>query len=94
MTEFVKITCNKKSIQTVVDRVENFITISIMAGTFTGKDIEIAVRVLDVFNDANNLKPIKERVDYRAFYNDAINKEVNLKQHYETWILERERCRV
>jgi len=65
-----------------------------MAGTFTGKDIEIAVRVLDVFNDANNLKPIKERVDYRAFYNDAINKEVNLKQHYETWILERERCRV
>jgi hypothetical protein len=34
--------------------------------------------VLDVFNDANNLKRIKERVDYKEFYNDAINKEVNL----------------
>jgi hypothetical protein len=37
------------------------------------------VRVLDVFNDANNLKAVKERIKYKESYNDAINKEVNLK---------------
>jgi hypothetical protein len=78
LTEFVKIACDKKTIHSVVNKVENSITISIVSGTFSGKDIETAVRVLDVFNDANNLKPVKERVDYREFYNDAINKEVNL----------------
>ena len=49
--------------------------------------------MLDVFNDANNLKRIKERVDYKEFYNDAINKEVNLQDHFGHWIQERERCR-
>jgi len=53
----------------------------------------MAVRVLDVFNDANNLKPIKERLHYKEFYNDAINKDVNLKDHFDTWVIERERCR-
>ena len=53
---------------------------------FSGKDIEVAVRVLDVFNEANNLKALKERVDYKEFYNDAINKEVNLKDHYIMWV--------
>ena len=57
-----------------------------MSGMFTGRDIETAVRVLDVFNEANNLKPFKERVDYKEFYNDAINKEVNLKDHYIMWV--------
>ena len=40
------------------------------------------MRVLDVFNDANNLKPVKERIEYKDFYNDDINKDVNLKEHY------------
>jgi hypothetical protein len=57
-----------------------------MSGMFSGKDIEVAVRVLDVFNEANNLKALKERVDYKEFYNDAINKEVNLKDHYIMWV--------
>jgi len=64
-----------------------------VSGTFSGKDIEMAVRVLDVFNDANNLKPFKERLHYKEFYNDAINKDVNLKDHFDTWVIERERCR-
>ncbi len=76
-----------------MQKIETSITIAIVSGTFTGKDIEVAVRVLDVFNDANLLKPFKERVDYKEFYNDAINKDVNLKDHYEMWIVERERAR-
>lgn len=51
------------------------------------------MRVIDVFNEANNKKPIKERIDYKEFYNDAINKEVNLRDHFESWIIEREKCR-
>ena len=66
-----------------VIKIQNSITIAIVNGTFEGKSIEIAVRVLDVFNDANNLKPLKERILYKEFYNDAINREVNLKDHYE-----------
>ena len=46
-----------------------------------------------MLNDANNKKNLKQRVDYKDFYNDAINKEVNLKEHYERWIIEREECR-
>lgn len=61
---------------------------------FTGQNIELAVRVLDLFNDSNNAKDVKERIDYKEFYNDAINKEVNLGDHYDVWILERERSRV
>jgi len=45
-----------------VIKIQNSITIAIVNGTFEGKSIEIAVRVLDVFNDANNLKPLKERI--------------------------------
>ena len=77
----------------VVQKIQNSITLSIMSGMFDGKTIEVAVRVVDTFNEANNIKSFKERVEYKEFYNDAINKEVNLKDHYEQWVLERERCR-
>ena len=84
---------DKKRLLHIVQAVQSSITISIINNTFTGKDIENAVRVLDVFNDANNIKPFKERVDYREFYNDAINKEVKLIDHYIIWVKERERSR-
>ena len=77
----------------IIQTVQSSLTISIMSGMFSGKDIEVAVRVSDVFNEANNLKPFKDRVEYKEFYNDAINKEVNLKDHYIMWVQERERCR-
>lgn len=77
----------------IIQTVQTSIAISIMSGVFSGKDIEVAVRVLDIFNEANNLKPFGERVDYKEFYNDAINKEVNLKDHYIMWVSERDRCR-
>ena len=37
--------------------------------------------------------PIKERIDYKEFYNDAINREINLKEHFEQWIMDREKAR-
>jgi hypothetical protein len=91
--EYISITAEKKHMLQVTQTVQSSITISIMSGMFSGKDIETAVRVLDVFNEANNLKPFKERIDYKEFYNDAINKEVNLRDHYVMWVQERDRCR-
>ena len=49
------------------------------------------MKVLDLFNKANNSKRVK--LDYKDFYNDAINKEVNLKQHFELWLTKREHKR-
>jgi hypothetical protein len=93
LTEYITLTIEKKRMLNIIQTVQSSITISIMSGMFSGKDIEVAVRVSDVFNEANNLKPFKDRVEYKEFYNDAINKEVNLKDHYIMWVQERERCR-
>lgn len=51
------------------------------------------MKVLDVFNSANDKRTIKNRVPFKEFYNDAINKEVNLKDHLIVWIQEKEKCR-
>lgn len=57
-----------------------------MSGAYEFDNIETAIRVLDVFNDANMKKPFRERVDYKDFYNDAINKDVNLDQDLKKWV--------
>ncbi len=51
------------------------------------------MRILDVLNEANNHKPFGERVSYKEFYNDAINKEVDLNSDFNMWIKERDDCR-
>ncbi len=77
----------------IAHTVQTYIAISIISGLIKSKNIEHAVRVLDIFNDANNKKQLKSRISYKDFHNDAINKEVNLKDHYILWIQEREKCR-
>lgn len=59
--------CDKNRLLSIVQKVQSSITLSIISGTFEGKKIEIAVRVIDVFNEANNIKPYKERVEYKEF---------------------------
>jgi hypothetical protein len=59
--------CEKSNLLSIVEKIQSSITLPIYYGTFEGKKIEIAVRVIDVFNEANNLKPFKERVDYKVF---------------------------
>jgi len=56
-------------------------TISITSGIFNATSVEMAVRVLDIFNEANDKRSLKQRVHYKEFYNDAINREVNLRDH-------------
>ncbi len=65
-------------------------TISITCGMFNAQSLENAVKVLDIFHEANNQRSLSQRIHYKEFYNDAINKEVNLEDHLKKWIHERE----
>jgi len=49
--------------------------------------------VLDVFNEANEKRDLKHKIEFKEFYNDAINKEVSLKDHIVLWLKERDNCR-
>jgi hypothetical protein len=60
-------TCDKSRMLNIVQKIQNSITIAIVSGMFDAKTIEVAVRVVDTFNEANNVKPFKERIDYKDF---------------------------
>ena len=84
--QFVLETVTHQRFLYFVQLLQSYVTISILSGLFKNKSIEYTVRILDVFNEANNKKDIKHRIGYKDFHNDAINKEVNLKDHYVAWI--------
>jgi hypothetical protein len=69
------------------------VTIAIVSNAFESRSIEHALRVLDVFNAANEQRLLKYKIDYREFYNDAINKDVQLKDHIERWIVDTEKAK-
>lgn len=93
LKEFIQYTVPKDEMISTIQKIQASITISIVSGLISGRSIELAARVLDVFNEANQAMPIKERIDYKEFYNDAINREINLKEHFEQWIMDREKAR-
>jgi hypothetical protein len=39
------------------------------------------------------MRDLKHKIDYKEFYNDAINKEVNMSDHFQIWKLEREKAK-
>jgi hypothetical protein len=43
-------------------------------------------------NDANDKRDHKHKLDFKEFYNDAINKDVRLTDHYLVWKAEREKA--
>lgn len=49
--------------------------------------------VLDVLQSGNNKKSYRQRVDHKEFYNDAVNKDLDINKDFNLWIKERERCR-
>ena len=64
-----------------------------MSGLFKSQNIKNCVLVLDVFNEANEKRDQKNKIDFKEFYNDAINKEVNLGDHIKLWVIEREKAK-
>lgn len=49
------------------------------------------MRLLDLFNTANEQR--LKKIHYKEFYNDAINKEVSLKDHILMWIRDKEEAK-
>ena len=64
-----------------------------MSGLHNSRSIEYSVRTVDIFSEANNARHLKDRIHFKDFHNDAINKEVSLKDHFIAWIREREECK-
>lgn len=67
--------------------------IQIYSRSFTSENINNSIDILDVYNDANNMKPKGERIVYTHFYNDGINREIESASHYEKWSKALEHCR-
>jgi hypothetical protein len=40
----------------------------------------MTIEVMDMFHQANQLKPKKERIKSQEFYNDALNRDVDLRK--------------
>lgn len=68
-------------------------SISIFSRTFVSENINNSIDVLDFYNSANNLKPENERLSYIEFYNDGVNREIELKSHFEKWVRGLEYCK-
>lgn len=66
------------------------ITVFILSNMFNTHMIENILIVLDLFNAANEKRDMKHKIDFKEFYNEAINNEVVLRDHISLWVLERE----
>jgi hypothetical protein len=93
MVDFLSLTVQKERMLSLIQKIQSFVTLSISSNLFDSKSIENSLRVLDVFNKANENRILKCKIDYREFYNDAINKEVSLKDHILRWIEEKEKAK-
>lgn len=76
-----------------VQKIQTAMTIQIFNRSFTSENINNYIDALDVYNAANEMKPEGSRVKYTEFYNDGVNKEIELASHYEKWIRALDYCR-
>lgn len=63
---------------------QQFITLRICDNKddYCHPDVKAAIRLLDVINEANRGN---EQVSYREFYNDAVNKEIDMREQFKQW---------
>lgn len=45
-------------------------------------------------NNANEKRDLKHRIDYKEFYNDAINRDIKMHDHFLVWKTEKEKAKV
>jgi len=86
LVEYLAGAVDKTRILGILQKVHGFLSISIMSNAYQFDTIETSIRVLDIFHEANKRKSFRARLDYREFYNDAINKDVHLDTDFKRWI--------
>eukprot|EP00667_Euglena_gracilis_P004148 EG_transcript_4168 len=69
----------------VVHVVQNFITLQLCTANFIERIISNATMVLGLLHQANGLLDPDGKLDYKEFYNDAVNSMVDMKQDYRRW---------
>jgi len=69
-----------------VQKIQSSMTIQIFNQSFTSENIHNSIDALDIYNTANELKPETERLNYIEFYNDGVNREIELATQYEKWV--------
>lgn len=91
--DFIRFTIPKPKFLSLIQKLQNNITIGIISGIFDTESISKCITVIDIFNEANNLRDHKNKIDYKEFYNDAINSDVRLIDHILVWKKETEKCK-
>lgn len=92
LIEYVSLCIPRAALGNFVLRLQNYMTIYMVSQRWK-HSFEQAIMVLDVLQNGNNKKPYRERVPYKEFYNDAVNKDLDINKDFNIWIKERERCR-
>jgi len=59
---------------------QNYITLVIIQNIFTQEQIMFTIEVMDFFFIANKQKKRTEKIKDSEFYNDALNRDVDLKK--------------
>jgi len=69
-----------------IQKLQTVMSIGIFDQSYVNDSAASVMKLLDIYNEGNQLKPEFERVNYTEFYNDGVNKEIDLKTEYEAWI--------
>eukprot|EP00668_Euglena_longa_P015563 GGOE01019661.1.p1 GENE.GGOE01019661.1~~GGOE01019661.1.p1 ORF type:complete len:750 (-),score=242.83 GGOE01019661.1:27-2246(-) len=69
----------------VVHMVQNFLTLRLLTAQVIERVISHATIVLGMLYQANSLVEREGKIDYKEFYNDGVNRFVDLRQDYRRW---------
>jgi ubiquitin-protein ligase E3 A len=80
----------KEKLQQTVVEFQNYLTIVIIENNFSQDAIQAVIEVLDLYQQGNQLpaRAPAQRINYAEFYNEALNKEVDLRKQAEIYIRE------
>lgn len=70
----------KTEFQATIMKFQNYITLVIIQNIFTQEQIMFTIEVMDFFFIANKQKKRTEKIKDSEFYNDALNRDVDLKK--------------
>lgn len=80
----------KHEFQQTIQKFQNYITLVIIQNIFNQEQIMLTIQVMDLFFLANQRKLRKDKIKDSEFYNDALNKDVDLKKqaqiYYQEWM--------
>eukprot|EP00343_Euplotes_focardii_P011051 CAMPEP_0205831612 /NCGR_PEP_ID=MMETSP0206-20130828/44536_1 /ASSEMBLY_ACC=CAM_ASM_000279 /TAXON_ID=36767 /ORGANISM="Euplotes focardii, Strain TN1" /LENGTH=281 /DNA_ID=CAMNT_0053136399 /DNA_START=648 /DNA_END=1490 /DNA_ORIENTATION=+ len=84
----------KERILNHVQKLQTVLAINILAGGDNqnlggnGNNFQYfnCLNSIDLYSEGNNKNAKEEQIKYTEFYNDLINKEIELASHYEKWV--------